>query len=598
MGKDTVLEKTRYLLNSSRERKKHIEDFIASNNQAWDSLRERRNNISRFSKFLTFKGIASWSEVTPSTIQSFIVLNQDINSKDFNLTQWIDSLKGFFDFLIDKNIIQDNPFLREDIFSKDDIEDRLTPVKACLRCGVKLDNRIAKYCKKCAILVKKEAVVRWNKEHKKQLREYRRRWIERNPDKLKQYRLRYTLRNKEKLREQGRLWKERHADKIKEYNKEYRKRKTKQTPAKIISTPMSDWCKELRGDPAHLSWMTCQKKRKERIAEIQNRFSCYWEDKFREIYENYNHEDTAKKLNLNYHTVLVWAKHLKLKRLCTYCGKKLVVGAGNIHPKCKEKLELSQKKQKNLGIRKLLGLIDPTINVEVIDFNENNIIELVETTLERLSDRQAFILKNRYPIGDFEKRKTLAELGSVLGLTRERVRQLESEAIKRLSRPSSLRLIREKLISIIFKEKGLSEIEEKLGIGQRREISDMPLSEIEMSVRASNCLRNTGIKTLGELTNKTESEMLSIRSLGRKTLRGLRRILDSFGLKFENETLSNLQYERVPLQFKKYRSNNKKSKEKCLFPGCEVTPHRGKYCARHKSAWQRRRTLELTKIEK
>ena len=198
---NTSLEKTRYLLNSSQERKKLIEDFVTFCNDRWDLLKERKYNILEFSNFLTFKGIMDWKDVTPSIIQSFIILNEENDTGSFELSEWIKSMNDFFTFLKDKNIVKDNPFSRSDILPKEDIEERLTPTKTCLRCGISLDSKIAKYCKQCSSQIKKEATLRWNKEHRERLRESNKRWRQRNPDRVKQLRLRYKLKNREKIRE-------------------------------------------------------------------------------------------------------------------------------------------------------------------------------------------------------------------------------------------------------------------------------------------------------------------------------------------------------------------------------------------------------------
>lgn len=56
------------------------------------------------------------------------------------------------------------------------------------------------------------------------------------------------------------------------------------------------------------------------------------------------------------------------------------------------------------------------------------------------------------------------------------------------------------------------------------------VDELELSVRAANCLENAGIRYLGELVVKTEAEMLKTKNFGRKTLNEIKDILAELGL--------------------------------------------------------------------
>ena len=67
---------------------------------------------------------------------------------------------------------------------------------------------------------------------------------------------------------------------------------------------------------------------------------------------------------------------------------------------------------------------------ELID-NDN--LKHVSQLLDEIDSREATILRMRFGLNDSEPR-TLKEIGEVLGLTRERVRQIESEALKKLNR--------------------------------------------------------------------------------------------------------------------------------------------------------------------
>lgn len=56
------------------------------------------------------------------------------------------------------------------------------------------------------------------------------------------------------------------------------------------------------------------------------------------------------------------------------------------------------------------------------------------------------------------------------------------------------------------------------------------VDELELSVRAYNCLKNANIKTISELVQKTESEMLKTKNFGRKSLNEIKEILAEMGL--------------------------------------------------------------------
>lgn len=63
-----------------------------------------------------------------------------------------------------------------------------------------------------------------------------------------------------------------------------------------------------------------------------------------------------------------------------------------------------------------------------------------------------------------------------------------------------------------------------------REKLKVPISELELSVRSSNCLREAKIKTIGDLVKKTEMEMLKYRNFGKKSLAEINKILSGMGI--------------------------------------------------------------------
>ena len=86
-------------------------------------------------------------------------------------------------------------------------------------------------------------------------------------------------------------------------------------------------------------------------------------------------------------------------------------------------------------------------------------------------------------------------------------------------------------IFINFEEQ--EEVEEEVE-AQEENVTNENLSksvdELELSVRSYNCLKNANIKTIEELVQKTESEMLKTKNFGRKSLNEIKEILTTMGL--------------------------------------------------------------------
>ena len=80
-----------------------------------------------------------------------------------------------------------------------------------------------------------------------------------------------------------------------------------------------------------------------------------------------------------------------------------------------------------------------------------------------------------------------------------------------------------------------------------RKLLNMSVNEIELSVRAANCLNNANITTVGELAMKSEPEMLKYRNFGKKSLNEIKQKMEqlglSLGMKIDERLLSKLSTE-------------------------------------------------------
>ncbi len=74
-----------------------------------------------------------------------------------------------------------------------------------------------------------------------------------------------------------------------------------------------------------------------------------------------------------------------------------------------------------------------------------------------------------------------------------------------------------------------------LGVGDNSELNEhlfKSIDDLELSVRATNCLRSANIATVGELVQRSESEMLKTKNFGRKSLDEIKSVLLDMGLDF------------------------------------------------------------------
>ena len=82
-----------------------------------------------------------------------------------------------------------------------------------------------------------------------------------------------------------------------------------------------------------------------------------------------------------------------------------------------------------------------------------------------------------------------------------------------------------------------------------RKILSTPVDELELSVRSSNCLKNANIRTIGELTKKTEEDIAKTRNFGKKSLTEIKEKLMEWGLNLGMTDYSHLRdADKLPKQ--------------------------------------------------
>jgi len=96
-------------------------------------------------------------------------------------------------------------------------------------------------------------------------------------------------------------------------------------------------------------------------------------------------------------------------------------------------------------------------------------------------------------------------------------------------------------LSVFINFEDEEEVQEKEVVQKEHKVDEnlyKAINELELSVRAANCLRNSELSYIGELVQKTEAEMLKTKNFGRKSLNEIKELLEemglSLGMKVEN----------------------------------------------------------------
>ena len=70
---------------------------------------------------------------------------------------------------------------------------------------------------------------------------------------------------------------------------------------------------------------------------------------------------------------------------------------------------------------------------------------------------------------------------------------------------------------------------------KKGKVLEMPIEELELSVRSYNCLKRAGISTVEDLANRSGADMMKVRNLGKKSLDEVTNKLHALGLDFAEE---------------------------------------------------------------
>lgn len=194
-------------------------------------------------------------------------------------------------------------------------------------------------------------------------------------------------------------------------------------------------------------------------------------------------------------------------------------------------------------------------NADMIDiaYIEAHFDENIKEVLQTITEREARIVTKRLIEGF-----TLESVGRQEGVTRERIREIEAKALRKLRHPSRLRIIRygrevlelqddiNKLQQDLLHKKAnlINAINnpELIELTAEEEILSRlstRIEDIDLSVRAFNGLKRGGIHTLSQLVQKTEWDLRKIRNIGGKCVREIKTKLEEMGFSLKSDEPEN-----------------------------------------------------------
>lgn len=198
----------------------------------------------------------------------------------------------------------------------------------------------------------------------------------------------------------------------------------------------------------------------------------------------------------------------------------------------------------------LVDIIDKTYpwNLAMAVFGDKDMVMRVYApgiieSLSLLAEREAKVLRLRYRDG-----LTLEKTGKEFNVTRERIRQVEAKAIRKLRHPSisrtwimveyeehlGLRRERDRLAEECEElRKQLALMPDSDPIPEQIENVDVGIEDLELSVRSYNCLKRAGINTIGDLRGTTRERLMKVRNLGRKSMEEVITMAKEWGIEIE-----------------------------------------------------------------
>lgn len=170
---------------------------------------------------------------------------------------------------------------------------------------------------------------------------------------------------------------------------------------------------------------------------------------------------------------------------------------------------------------RLIRIILRTDELIILSLPEED--KIIEILNEKLNNRECEVIKHRF--GFYGKPKTLEEVAKLYAITRDRIRQIEGSALRKLRNPVALSKL---LPDYDLKMKELVQTQRMVDINsyldaevdKSKNVDSyiIPIEMLNLSTRTYRTLKRAGVNYIGDLVKYTITDLKRIRNLGNKSI--------------------------------------------------------------------------------
>ena len=196
--------------------------------------------------------------------------------------------------------------------------------------------------------------------------------------------------------------------------------------------------------------------------------------------------------------------------------------------------------------------------IKVLNFDFVEVEQHFEERLQKLAKKGVITPREEMVLfAIYKDNKTLEQTGKILGVTRERIRQVQYKALRKLmrwqryfevgeyfSKEQLAKQDYQKYLEEKHKEwdyesaKSFIAAYEQNLTDEKIRALEIPIEELDLSVRSYNCLKRAYIKTIKELSEKTVYDLYKIRNMGKKSAKEImQKLEEQFGIKLKEENI-------------------------------------------------------------